>query len=261
VADELWEQLGSGAEPSWYLDPLVARQKRQVHLDLFRRRVAGVRATRVLKTDVFEEAFGEDALLDVLFTDVPVVCGMDQALSTARAAARRLAGRGVRALVTDVRCLGLSAGAFDIVVSPSTMDHFSTRSDYLVALAELARVLRPGGLLVISMDNPWNPLYHPLRWASRRDLLPFPLGYTPSVRRLERDLRAVGLTPVARDWLVHNPRGLSTALFLGLRRLLGRRADGPVRAALAAFEQLGRAPTRPLTACFHAVTARRLSPS
>jgi hypothetical protein len=31
-----------------------------------------------------------------------------------------------------------------------------------------------------------------------------------------------------------------------------------MRAALTAFEQLGRAPTRPLTACFHAVTARRL---
>ncbi len=257
MGEELWERLGSGAAPSWYLDPVVARQKRDVHLDLIRRRAAGTRATRVLKTDVFEDAFGEDSLLDTLFTDVPVVCGMDQALSTARAAARRQAGRGVRVLATDVRRLGLAAGVFDVVVSPSTLDHFSARGDYLLALAELARVLRPGGLLIITMDNPWNLLYHPLRWVSRRGRLPYPLGYTPSVTRLEADLRDVGLAPEGRDWLLHNPRGLSTALFLGLRRLLGGRAEAPVRGLLSVFEQLGRMPSRPFTACFHAVTARR----
>jgi SAM-dependent methyltransferase len=131
-------------------------------------------------------------------------------------------GRQVRALVTDVRHLGLREGVFDVVVSPSTLDHFEARADYLQALRELAWVLRPGGLLVITLDNPWNPLYHPLRWLSRSGLAPFPLGYTPSVTRLERDLRGVGLEPEARDWLLHNPRGLSTLLFLGLQRLLGR---------------------------------------
>jgi hypothetical protein len=68
----------------------------------------------------------------------------------------------------------------------------------------------------------------------------------------------VGLEPEGRDWLLHNPRGVSTVLFLALRRLLGRRADGAVRALLAAFDLLGRLPTRAATACFHAVSARRL---
>lgn len=256
----IWEDLGSRPAPSWYLDPLAARQKRDVHLELIRRRTAGMCVTRALKTDLFEDAFGEDCLLEALFLDVPVVCGMDEALSTTRAAARRLAGRRLRTLVTDVRRLGLGARVFDVVVSPSTLDHFDGRADYLLALAEVARVLRPGGLLIITMDNPWNPLYAPLRWASRRGLLPYPLGYTPSVSRLEQDLREVGLSPEGRDWLLHNPRGVSTAVFLGLRRLLGRRADPLVGALLAAFEHLGRAPTRAVTACFHAVTARRILP-
>lgn len=256
---EIWEELGGRPAPSWYLDPVAARQKRDVHLELIRRRTAGMRVTRALKTDLFEDAFGDDCLLDALFPDAPVVCGMDEALSTTRSAARRLAGPRLRMLVTDVRRIALGAGVFDVVVSPSTLDHFEARADYLLALAELARVLRPGGVLIIVMDNPWNPLYAPLRWASRRKLLPFPLGYTPSVSRLEQDLRGVGLSPEGRDWLLHNPRGLSTALFLGLRRVLGRRADAPVGALLAAFELLGRAPTRPVTACFHAVTARRVA--
>jgi SAM-dependent methyltransferase len=260
VEREGWEELGARAAPSWYLDPVAARQKRDVHLELIRRRTARVPVTRVLKTDLFEDAFGSDCLLDTLFLDVPVVCGMDGAWNTARAASRRLAGRRLCAVVTDVRRLGFSTGAFDVVVSPSTLDHFDRREDYLFALAELSRVVRPGGILILTMDNPWNPLYPPLRWASRRRLSPFPLGYSPSVTRLEQDLRAVGLVPEARDWLLHNPRGLSTALFLALRRVLGRRADAPVGALLAAFALLGRAPTRALTACFHAVTARRVRP-
>jgi SAM-dependent methyltransferase len=258
---EGWEELGARPAPSWYLDPAVARQKRDVHLELIRRRTAGAPVARALKTDLFEDAFGPDCLLDALFLDAPVVCGMDEAWNTARAAARRLAGRRLCVVVTDVRRLGFSTGAFDVVVSPSTLDHFERREDYLLALAELARVVRPGGLVIVTMDNPWNPLYGPLRWASRRGLLPFPLGYTPSVRRLEQDLRDVGLVPEGRDWLLHNPRGLSTALFLALRRVLGRRADAPVGALLAAFALLGRAPTRPMTACFHAVTARRAASS
>jgi SAM-dependent methyltransferase len=254
---ETWECLGTKPSPTWYLDPLAARQKREAHLDLIRYRTAGIRVERALKTDLFEEAFGEDCLLDVLFLEASLMCGMDEAVSTTRAATRRIQGRQMRALVTDVRQLGLRGSVFDVVVSASTLDHFEERADYLRALRELAWVLRPGGLLIITMDNPWNPLYHPLRWLSRRGLGAFPLGYTLSVTQLESDLRGVGLEPEGRDLLLHNPRGVSTMLFLGLRGLLGRRADGAVRGLLAAFDLLGRLPTRTVTACFHAVTARK----
>jgi SAM-dependent methyltransferase len=254
---ETWERLGMQPSPAWYLDPLAAHQKREAHLELIRWRTAGIRVERALKTDLFEDAFGEDRLLDVLFPEASLMCGMDEAVSTTRAAVRRMQGRQVRALVTDVRHLGLCEGVFDVIVSASTLDHFDVRADYLQALQELAWVLRPGGLLVITMDNPWNPLYLPLRWRSRNRLAPFPLGYTPSVTRLERDLRGVGLEPEARDWLLHNPRGVSTALFLGLRSLLGRRGDGAVKGLLAAFDLLGRLPTGAVTACFQAVTARK----
>jgi hypothetical protein len=90
---ETWERLGSKPSPSWYLDPLAARQKRETHLDLIRRRTAGMRVDRALKTDLFEDAFGEDCLLDVLFLEAVLMCGIDEAVSTTRAAARRMQGR------------------------------------------------------------------------------------------------------------------------------------------------------------------------
>jgi hypothetical protein len=66
-----------------------------------------------------------------------------------------------------------------------------------------------------------------------------------------------GLVVTDRDWLIHSPRMISTLVALGLRKLLGTRADRPIRALLAAFALLGRLPTRRYSACFLAAPARK----
>ena len=254
---QLWERLGGEPEPSWYLDPITAGQKRETHLRMIREFSKGMRAERILKTDLFEEAFGEDSLLDSLFPEAVLVCGMDAAFAASKIALRRHRGK-IRAFTCDVRNLAVQDCSLDIIVSTSTLDHFDNRADFLQALAELARVLKPDGLLIITLDNPWNPLYHPLRWLSRGKNAPFPLGYTVSTPQLERDLSAAGLHPKKRDWLLHNPRGISTLLFLALRKVLPTRAaDTCIRSLLDACEQLGKLPTRKLTACFAAVAATK----
>ena len=250
-----WEDLGERPEPSWYLDRLTALQKRDVHLRLIRRWTAGLAIERMLKTDLFEEAFGEDRLLPELFPDARLVCSMDEAFSTVRAAARRFSRLAGRVTVTDVRQCGLKSEAFDLVLSTSTLDHFKRREEFLRSLREIGRLLRPGGLLILTLDNPSNPLYHPLKWFSRSRMAPFRLGYSPSLPTLRADLAEAGLRVEAEDWLVHNPRLLSTALFLVLRRLLGPQANAPIAALLRAFDRLGRIPTRRWTACFQAVAA------
>ena len=74
-----------------------------------------------------------------------------------------------------------------------------------------------------------------------------------SVKRIQR----YGMEVMARDWLIHNPRGLSTVLFLGLRRLLGSHADLPIRGLLSLFAAIGKLPSRRFTGCFLAVCARK----
>lgn len=250
-----WEALGSQQAPSWYLDPVVARQKRDVYLGLLERWRKGTQADRILKTDLFEEAFGEDRLLPDLFPTARIVLGIDQAFSTARAAAdRELHGR---VAVSDVRRMGFGAETFDLVVSTSTLDHFTCREDFVASLEEISRILRPGGLLILTLDNPLNPLYAPLRWLSRTGLAPFYLGYTPSIGPLKRTLGEAGFEVGEVDWLLHNPRLISTALFLICRRVFGRRADAPVRFLLRCFGLLSKLPTRRFTACFQAVSARK----
>jgi len=206
---------------------------------------------------VFEEAYGEDQILFDLLPEARRVVGMDVAWSTARAARQRCPAGSFFFLAGDVRELGFPSGTFDLVVSTSTLDHFDSRAELRAAIRELARVLRPGGTLVITLDNPANPTYYLLRWMSRFSWAPFSLGRTASAAELNRSLREAGMEVLGNDWLIHNPRLLSTAIFLGLRRALGAHADTPIRGLLKIFALLGRLPTRRFSACFVAACARK----
>ena len=196
-------------------------------------------------------------LLPDLFPTASLVCGIDHSQATTRAAAVRFPSIAPGLAVMDVARCGFRNHVFDLVISTSTLDHFPTRAGFVTALAELARVLRPNGLLIITLDNPLNPLYHPLKWASRLKSSPFPLGYTPAPATLRADLAALGLVVEDEDWILHNPRGLSTALFLAIRKVMGGRADRWIARLLSAFAVLGKLPTRRLTACFFCVAARK----
>jgi SAM-dependent methyltransferase len=246
--------VASGAPESWYLDPVVAKQKRDEHLALLRAWWdAG--SARVLKTDLFEEANGADELLSAFPEQVAIV-GMDLLPTTvARARARKV--RSGLFLATDVRRLALAAGSVDLVFSNSTLDHFERASDLDEALRELVRVLQPGGRVIVTLDNRRNPLYRLLRWVTRRGWAPMTLGHTLTRSELADAMRRAGVDIVGSDVLIHNPRLLSTALFMILRRTLGQRADGPIRFLLGAFASLGRLPTREYTACFVAVCGRK----
>jgi len=244
---------------AWYLDREVALQKKRVHLEFIRRSARDARVRVYLKTDLFEEAGGEDHILFDLHQSGWTGIGMDMATGTVIQAARRHPAPGIHFLACDIRRPALRPGRIDLITSLSTLDHVESEADFHAGLAEMARLLSPGGLLVVTVDNPQNPMYHALRWASRRGWLPYRLGHTASMRELNRLLAQLGLEIVATEWLLHNPRIISTLLCLGLRRLLRRRADRPIRALLMLFAVLGRLPTRRWTACFVAACARRPS--
>jgi SAM-dependent methyltransferase len=201
------------------------------------------RAGRVLKTDVFDEAVGE-GLSPFLAGRAEAVVAIDASPAAVAAARRR--HPELDAGVADVRALPFEDGSFDVVVSTSTLDHFSSRADIDTALSELHRVLALGGLAVVTLDNPWNPLVA-LRNAlpvRPHALVPYYVGATLGPRGLRAGLAGAGFVVEEVAAVLHTPR------------LAARALRPPLRLLLSA-ERLERWPTRFLTGQFVAARARR----
>lgn len=124
----------------------------------------------------------------------------------------------VHGSVADIRALSFAAGAFDLAFVVGVSEWLPSLDE---PLAELARVLKPGGHLVLTADNSWalsclvDPLHHPLVtpakravgralrrvWPARRPLR----TYARSRRALEGALRGAGLVPRSAATLGFGP--------------------------------------------------------
>jgi SAM-dependent methyltransferase len=213
-------------------------------------------ARRALKTDLYDEALDE-GLVGRLGQSAQGIFGMDLSLPTVHAAGRR--HKTLAAAQMDARALPYRAGSFDLVLSNSTLDHFPTTEEIDLALAELARVTRPGGTLVISLDNLSNPIIRlrqalpssPLR---RTGLVPYYVGMTHNARGMEAALERAGFEVAETAALMHCPR----VAMVPIARALSKRGRSGERFTrfLMSFERLEHLPTRFLSA--HYVAARAI---
>ncbi len=213
-------------------------------------------ARRVLKTDLFDEIAGE-GLATALAARSEHAAGMDISGRIVSAACRQ----GLDGAVADVRRLPFATASFDVVVSNSTLDHFETTNEIDRAFREIHRVLRVGGTLILTLDNPTNPVVGlrnalpmgALRWAG---LVPYPIGATLRRSELKRRLRSAKFDVRATAALLHCPRVWS----VWRSRTMARRSSADQTRFLANLERwegLARWPTRFLTGHLVAACAVR----
>lgn len=235
-----WDSVATGLQEPQFQDE-IALHKRRENLELVAAWApAGARV--VLKTDLFEEAFGKDALADALAGTYPVVVGMDISPVVVEAARRRIPC--VAHLVGDASQLPFKSDAFDLIVSISTLDHLPPAM-LPGALAELCRVLAPGGAMVLTLDSGHNPL-HVLSNALRRRLGRIHAERCYTVREVESALagQPVSLAEASAIYHVQFPVNF---LAKQAERLIGAHADPLIRAVVRASAVLARLPTRFLT--------------
>ena len=216
---------------------------------------------RLLKTDLFDEAWSS-GLYPQLSPRAKNIFGTD--VSTLAPRAARLRYRDLRTLCADVRRLPFADGVFDLLISNSTLDHFETPDEIITSLGELHRVLRPGGELLLTLDNRANPL------IALRNLLPFPLlhrlgilpyyvGATFGPRRLKNVLRRMNFEILEMKAVMHFPRVLGVAL----ARLLEQHAPAEIQKRFLrlflSFESFSKLPTRYLTGHYIATRVRKHS--
>lgn len=240
VDDAYWDEVATRADS---LPDGWRRHARRTHVELIHRWV-GEPSGRWLKTDLYEERDAVRALLPALPTASWV--GVDLAAETVRRAGTPAA------VAADVRRLPFADGTFDGVLSTSTLDHFDEVASLHAALTELRRVIATGGCLVLTLDNPGNPLIRlrnalPHRVARRTGLVPFAVG------------RTLGLDEGRAALVGHGFDVVDTALLLHAPHVVGTRLArfGPwERHALPRLDRLGRRPVGRTTAHFVAFLAR-----
>ena len=91
---------------------------------------------------------------DVVATDLDGAALGDVARTAeAMALAGEVAGGGrLRTVVADVRDLPFEVGEFDVIIAAEVLEHIP---DDRAAITELCRVLRPGGLLAVTVPRWW----------------------------------------------------------------------------------------------------------
>ena len=266
VGSRYWDLIASGLKGEDRDDLWRAHQK-EVYRALTARWRGEGRRGRTLKTDLYDEAVSRHDVVSFLGSECDCVVGTDVSLEVARAARQRTArtwrGRGrLQIAVSDARHQAFKSRVFDQILSNSTLDHFPDRADILASLEELRRILKPGGTLILTLDNPWNPVVWvrnrlPYRFLKRFGVIPYYMGATLSRPELTRALESSGFRVCDSTAVVHSPRIFAVLI----ARILARRGGNGIRACfqrlLRAVERLEGFPTKYVTGYYVAVRAVR----
>ena len=115
-----------------------------------------------LGDDLLEVGPGPGLTTDILRRQAARVTAVELDLALAGQLASRLAGRNVAVVAGDVTRLPFPAGRFSSAACLTMLHHIPSPGLQDAALAELARVLRPGGLLAGSdgLDTPARRAVH-----------------------------------------------------------------------------------------------------
>jgi O-antigen/teichoic acid export membrane protein/SAM-dependent methyltransferase len=211
---------------------------------------------RVLKTDLFDEVAGPG-----LMTELSRRARTAVAVDVSMEATRMAKPRGTSAAVgADVRALPFVDGAFDVVVSNSTLDHFEDVGQIRRALAEIRRVLAPGGRLILTLDNPANPAVRlrnalPFRLLNHLGLVPYFVGATLDAPSLSALVESIGFEVVETTAVLHCPRALAVGGLGAAGHLASPRWQRRLAESLMWFERLERWPSRQRTGYYVALAA------
>lgn len=261
-----WDGVAMRWATMSYTNELLAEHKRKTYLSLVAKWAKITSSQRILKTDLFEEAFDSEQFSFDLAEFNNNILGIDISREMVRRAKGNARQYGVTGeyLCGDVRQLPFRNNSINLVISNSTLDHFPDESSIIAALQELQRVLCVGGTLILTIDNKDNLTYPPYvftRIWMRLGLAPYFIGKTMSPKELRHALEESGFSVEEITAIFHYPH--PDALVRGSERFLrwlGKgKFDNAIREILNFLDKLETKRTKYLTGRYIAVKAVKVA--
>ncbi len=163
---------------------------------------------RILKTDLWDEARNTRILVWAAQQGARAY-GVDISPPVVRRARAAFAsgpggGEPLRGTIGDVRALPFADGSFDAVYSMGTIEHFD---ETVLAVSEIARVLRPGGRAIVGVPNRHDPFLRPMLAYALQAFGLYGYGYEKSYTRraLRQMLEDAGLEVAAETGILFIP--------------------------------------------------------
>ena len=194
---ERFPDLGGALSTRYYSD----NERR-----LFSEHFPALAGLKILKTDLWDEA-KNTRILAWAIRQGAYGYGIDISRPTvirARACDTPETRQPIRGAVADVRDLPFPDGSFDAVYSMGTIEHFDETER---AIAEIARVPKPGGRAIVGVPNRHDPFLRPLFVTVLQAVGLYGYGYEKSYSRraLRRMLERAGLVVVAEPAILFIP--------------------------------------------------------
>jgi SAM-dependent methyltransferase len=191
---ERFPDLGGAASTRYYAD---SEQR------LFTEHFPPLAGLKILKTDLWDEA-KNTRILAWAGARGAHAYGVDISEPTVIQARSAFHSAPLKCAVSDVRDLPFVDASFDAIYSMGTIEHFDETER---AVAEIARVLKPGGRAIIGVPNRHDPFLRPLLATALQALGLYAYGYEKSYsrRRLRQMLERAGLTVVAETAILFIP--------------------------------------------------------
>jgi SAM-dependent methyltransferase len=191
---ERFPDLGGAASTRYY----AANEER-----LFAEHLAPLDGLRILKTDLWDEA-KNTRILAWASQQGALAYGVDISEPTVIQARAAFQGDPLRCAVSDVRDLPFADASFDAIYSMGTIEHFDETER---AVAEMARVLKPGGCAIIGVPNRHDPFLRPLLATVLQTFGLYAYGYEKSYSRraLRHMLERAGLLVGAETAILFIP--------------------------------------------------------
>jgi SAM-dependent methyltransferase len=170
---------------------------------LFTDHLAPLTGLKILKTDLWDEA-KNTRILAWAAAQGARVYGIDIAAPTVTQAHASFNGNPLRSAVGDVRNIPFADASFDAVYSMGTIEHFDETEG---AVAEIVRVLKPGGRAIIGVPNRYDPFLRPLLVTALQSAGLYGYGYEKSYSRraLKTMLEQAGLMVTAETAILFMP--------------------------------------------------------